>query len=171
MGNVEILKRGDVQFTTAGTGISHSEYNINKILPVHFLQIWVKPDIQKLSPAYNTKSFPDSVKTNKLTHIISPASKQDPETIGIHTDFHMFAGILQPGNKIVHKIQETLSNKNKARRSYVHLTSTGGQLKVNDGILLKPGDGAFITEVVGGEEVIFESVGDKDAEFVVFDLV
>ena len=69
MGNVEILKRGDVQFTTAGTGISHSEYNINKVLPVHFLQIWVKPDIQKLDPAYHTKSFPDSVKINNLQDI------------------------------------------------------------------------------------------------------
>ena len=82
----------------------------------------------------------------------------------------MFAGILKPENKVVHKIQETISDGTKTRRLYVHLTSTGGQLKINEGSVLKPGDGAFITEAVGGEEVTFESVGDKDAEFVLFDL-
>ena len=170
MGNVEILKRGDVQFTTAGTGISHSEYNINKVLPVHFLQIWVLPDDKKLTPAYDTKTFPDSVKTNNLTHIISPTTEQNPKTIGIHTDFHMFASILQPENKVVHTVQESSDDGDKSRRLYIHLTSTGGQLKINEDTILKPGDGAFITEVVGGEEVIFESVGDEAAEFVLFDL-
>ncbi|CAB4403754.1 unnamed protein product [Rhizophagus irregularis] len=150
MGNVEILKRGDVQFTTAGTGISHSEYNINKIHPVHFLQIWVSPD-DKILPQL----------------IIRKHSK----TIGIHTDFHMFASILQPENKLAHAVQKSLSGEDKTRRLYVHLTSTGGQLKINDGTILKPGDGAFITEVVSGEEVIFESVGKEAAEFVLFDLV
>jgi redox-sensitive bicupin YhaK (pirin superfamily) len=170
MGNVEILKRGDVQFTTAGTGISHSEYNINKIHPVHFLQIWVSPDDKNLTPAYNTKTYPDSLKTNNLTHIISPASEQDSKTIGIHTDFHMFASILQPENKVAHTVQESSDGGDKPRRLYVHLTSTGGQLKINDGTILKPGDGAFITEVVSREEVSFESVGKEVAEFVLFDL-
>ena len=171
MGNVEILKHGDIQFTMAGTVISHSEYNINKVLPIHFLQIWVKPDIQKLTPAYNTKSFPDSVKINNLSHIISPVFKQDPETIGIHTDFHMFASILQPKNKVVHKVQEAVNDGVNSRKLYVHLNSTGSQLKINENIMLKPGDGAFITDVVSGENVTFESIGDKDAEFVLFDLV
>ncbi|GBC06499.1 hypothetical protein RclHR1_06890003 [Rhizophagus clarus] len=170
MGNTEILKRGDVQFTTTGTGISHSEYNINKIHSVHFLQIWVSPDDRNLSPAYNTKTYPDSLKTNNLTHIISPVSKQDSKTIGIHTDFHMFASILKPENKVAHTIQESLSGEDKTRRLYVHLISKGGQLKINGGTKLKPGDGAFITEVVSGEKVNFESVGAEAAEFVLFDL-
>uniref|UniRef100_U9UBJ4 Quercetin 2,3-dioxygenase C-terminal cupin domain-containing protein n=1 Tax=Rhizophagus irregularis (strain DAOM 181602 / DAOM 197198 / MUCL 43194) TaxID=747089 RepID=U9UBJ4_RHIID len=82
------------------------------------------------------------------------------KTIGIHTDFHMFASILQPENKVAHT---SLSGEDKTR-------STGGQLKINDGIILKPGDGAFITEVVNGEEFIFESVGKEAVEFVLFDL-
>ena len=83
----------------------------------------------------------------------------------------MFAGILQPKNKVIHKVQEAVNDGVSSRRLYVHLTSTGGQLKINDGTVLKPGDGAFITDVVGSENVTFESIGDKDAEFVLFDLV
>ncbi|POG74471.1 hypothetical protein GLOIN_2v1576059 [Rhizophagus irregularis DAOM 181602=DAOM 197198] len=64
----------------------------------------------------------------------------------------MFASILQPENKVA------------------HTSLSGGQLKINDGIILKPGDGAFITEVVNGEEFIFESVGKEAVEFVLFDL-
>src|SRR2546421_407815 len=138
MANVEILKRGDVQFTTAGTGISHSEFNANKTLPVHFLQIWVKPDQARLPPAYHTKNFSDDAKTNKLVHIISPVdeSKADDSTIGIHTDLHMFASLLKPGNSVTHVVEGNVDN----RRVYVHLTGTGGSLKVNGSEVLKEGD-------------------------------
>src|SRR5687768_11975325 len=121
MGNVEILKRGDVQFTTAGTGISHSEYNVHETLPVHFLQIWAKPDDSNLSPTYHTKTFPDSTKENKLVHIVSPSTKQVSNTIGIHTDFHMYASLLDKGAKVVHKVQENVDNGDKERRLYVHV--------------------------------------------------
>ncbi|GES81618.1 RmlC-like cupin [Rhizophagus clarus] len=116
MGNIEILKRGDIQFTTAGIGISHSEYNINKIHPIHFLQIWVSPNDKNLTPAFNMKMYSDSLKTNNLTHLIFPASEQDLKTIKIHTDFHMFASILQPENKVTHMVQEYLGDGDKTRR-------------------------------------------------------
>ncbi|CAB5296697.1 unnamed protein product [Rhizophagus irregularis] len=132
MGNVEILKRGDVN--------SQQLEQESRILNITYINSSCSfssnlgsPDDKNLTPAYNTKTYPGSLKTNNLTHIISPASSK---TIGIHTDFHI----------------------------------TGGQLKINDGIILKPGDGAFITEVVNGEEFIFESVGKEAVEFVLFDL-
>ncbi|PKY37654.1 hypothetical protein RhiirA4_438827 [Rhizophagus irregularis] len=162
MGNVEILKRGDVNSQQL-----EQESRILNITYKFILFIFFKSgftDDKNLTPAYNTKTYPGSPKTNNLTHIISPASSK---TIGIHTDFHMFASILQPENKVAHT---SLSGEDKTRRLYVHLTSTGGQLKINDGIILKPGDGAFITEVVNGEEFIFESVGKEAVEFVLFDL-
>ncbi|CAJ0765900.1 18535_t:CDS:2, partial [Entrophospora sp. SA101] len=168
MGNVEILKRGDIQFTTAGTGITHSEYNIHPSKSVHFLQIWVKPNQSHLKPAYYTKSFPDTVKLNNLTHTISPfndkvhngdVDENSKNTIGIHSDFHMFASLLEPNKKVAHIIQkndiynftsngDVDKNNNDSssdiRTVYVHVTSTGGELKVNDDedqLTLKPGDG------------------------------
>ncbi|RHZ87803.1 hypothetical protein Glove_30g51 [Diversispora epigaea] len=178
MGNVEILKRGDVQFTTAGTGISHSEYNIHKTLPAHFLQIWALPDNSKLEPSYQTKTFPDSQKINNLMHIISPTNANNTKpnsnsTIVIHTDLNMFASILEPGHKIVHKVQDNFENEqtNAERRVYVHLTNlVGSQIKINEKNILKKGDGAFITKVKSGDEIIFESVGNVNAEFVLFDI-
>ncbi|RIB14620.1 pirin domain-containing protein [Gigaspora rosea] len=166
MGNVEILKAGDVQFTSAGTGITHSEYNIHPTLPVHFLQIWVKPDNSKLKPRYQTMNFSKSSKTNNLIHIISPVEDHDNSTIGINTDFHMYASLLEPGHKVIHTVQGT----KKSRKVYIHLASTGGELSINETTILKQGDGVFVTEVKQGDEIVFESVGDKIAEFVVFDL-
>ena len=70
MGNLEKLRRGEVQFTSAGTGISHSEYNRNKEEEVHFLQIWVSPNKRGLTPSYITRKFTDEVKTDKLLRIM-----------------------------------------------------------------------------------------------------
>ncbi|CAG8453935.1 12711_t:CDS:2, partial [Ambispora leptoticha] len=156
IGNVEILKRGDVQFTTAGTGISHSEYNVHPSLPVHFLQIWVKPDTARLTPEYHTKSLTDNEKTNSLVHIIAPASNNNSSTIGIHTDFNMYASILEPDHSVKHVVQ---GEGNTGRRLYVHLTNVGGQIKVLGKELLKQGDGAFLTDALPGEEILFENVG------------
>ncbi|CAJ0911027.1 6531_t:CDS:2, partial [Entrophospora sp. SA101] len=189
MGNVEILKRGDIQFTTAGTGITHSEYNIHPSKSVHFLQIWVKPNQSHLKPAYYTKSFPDTVKLNNLTHTISPfndkvhngdVDENSKNTIGIHSDFHMFASLLEPNKKVAHIIQkndiynftsngDVDKNNNDSssdiRKVYVHLTSTGGELKVNDDedqLTLKPGDGVFITDVKAGDKIKFENEKEED---------
>lgn len=175
MGNVEILKRGDVQFTTAGTGISHSEYNVHETLPVHFLQIWALPDESKLEPSYQTKTFTDSQKINNFAHIISPIDVNNikSNTIGIHTDLNMFASILEPGHKIVYKVRNNFKNEqtNVERKVYVHLINLlGSRIKINKETILKQGDGAFITEVKSGDEIIFESVGDASAEFVLFDM-
>ncbi|RIB29875.1 RmlC-like cupin domain-containing protein [Gigaspora rosea] len=166
MGNVEILKADDVQFTSAGTGITHSEYNVHPTLPVHLLQIWVKPDNPNLKPRYQTMTFSESSKTNNLVHIISPVEDHDNSTIGINTDFHMYASLLEPGHKVIHIVQ----GSKKPRRVYIHIANTGGKLSVNENTMLQQGDGVFVTEVKQGDEVVFESIGDKIAEFAVFDL-
>jgi redox-sensitive bicupin YhaK (pirin superfamily) len=72
MGNKEFIKRGDVQFTSAGTGISHSEFNGSDKDWVHFLQIWVEPSASGLKPSYTTKHFSDEEKKNKLRLIVAP---------------------------------------------------------------------------------------------------
>ncbi len=72
MGNKEIITRGDVQMTSAGTGITHSEFNDSDQEPVHFVQIWIKPNKDGLQPAYYTRHFSDEEKKNKLRLIVAP---------------------------------------------------------------------------------------------------
>ncbi|RUS13832.1 RmlC-like cupin domain-containing protein, partial [Endogone sp. FLAS-F59071] len=179
--NHEVLKRGDLQFTTAGTGISHSEYNAAKSpatgTPVNFLQIWVRPDDPRLTPAYYTKHFSDASKLNNLVHILSPAAteKYDENTIGIHTDFHMYASLLQPGEEVKMKVNKNVNVTEELRRVYVHVANTTDcevLVKIESGATasLKKGDGAFITGLKQGEELSFVGAGEDTAEFVVFDL-
>lgn len=163
MGNVEVISRGWVQFTTAGTGIFHSEYNHNKEgKVVHFLQIWVMPDQYRLQPSYQTKYFDDSNKKGKLCPIVVPLKQKTDDTIGIHQDLTMYACLLDKGQSVTHKFAE-------GRRGYVHVCMTGKDIKVklNDTIL-EAGDGAFITDV---GELTISGEGSDTAEFVLFDLV
>jgi hypothetical protein len=73
MGHKELINRGDVQFTSAGSGIAHSEFNGSDKDWVHFLQVWVEPSKDDLKPSYTTKHFSDEEKKNKLRLIISPS--------------------------------------------------------------------------------------------------
>jgi hypothetical protein len=105
------LSRNDIQFTTGGTGIAHSEQNEHASKPVHFLQIWVLPWKKSLRPIYHTKTFPESDKRQKFVTLISPlqagphatASEEEAAvpavegTIPIHADFVMGAAIIPPG--------------------------------------------------------------------------
>ncbi|RIB30960.1 RmlC-like cupin domain-containing protein [Gigaspora rosea] len=166
IGNIEILKPGNIQFTSCGTGITHSEYNVHPTLPVHFLQVWVKPDKSNLKPRYQTMTFDKFSKTNKLVHIISPVDYHDNSTIGINTDFHAYASLLEPSYKVVHTVQGT----EKPRKVYIHLMNTGGKLNINERVILQKGDGVFVTDVKRGDEIVFESIGDEVVEFVVLDL-
>src|SRR5258708_37202426 len=72
MGNLESLKRGDVQMTSAGTGITHSEFNRNTSQIAHLLQIWVPPSTPRLTPSYYTRHFTDAAKKNNLLKIVAP---------------------------------------------------------------------------------------------------
>ncbi|OZJ05393.1 hypothetical protein BZG36_02019 [Bifiguratus adelaidae] len=182
MGNTEVLKRGDVQFTSAGTGISHSEHNADKRrlngTPVNFLQIWVKPTLEgrRTGPKYYTKSFSDEQKQNTLAKLISPKGSKpfDADTIPIHEDFYMFASIVDAGKNVEYNVQAPLAaDKQTPRRVYIHLTHTGGELSIEadrNKQVLKQGDGAFITEVHPGDRLVFSNPGENKAEFVLFDM-
>jgi redox-sensitive bicupin YhaK (pirin superfamily) len=180
LGNLEILKRGDVQFTSAGTGIRHSEYNRNKTNDNHFLQIWAKPNKARLTPQYITRNFPDALKENKLLRIMestdrlpngdddSKAGEHDP--IPLHSDLSMDASILSPGKTVTHQLVA-----GEGRKLYAHLVMTGkktpevGGAKIKIGeTTISEGDGAFIEGAVGSVDI--ESVGEKPAEFILFDM-
>ncbi|KAF2101171.1 RmlC-like cupin [Rhizodiscina lignyota] len=177
MGNLENLRRGEVQFTSAGTGIRHSEYNRNKQEDVHFLQIWAKPHTHGLKPTYITRKFTDDMKKDKLVRIMEAVERHsgkngETEPIPLHADLSMDATILSPGKTVEHELVA-----NGDRKVYVHVVMTGktqpekggAQIKVGDTVLGE-GDGAFVDGARGPGKVSIENVGDVPAEFLVFDL-
>ncbi|KAJ5153136.1 Quercetin 2-3-dioxygenase [Penicillium canariense] len=182
------MKRGDVQFTTGGTGIAHSEQNeSNK--PVHFLQIWALPWKHGLSPQYHTMTFSEEAKRKAFVPILSPlaagpeakpadedaAIPKIPDTIPIHADFVMGAGIIEPSSAFTWNVGsgEVVSSKKK-RNVYIHLPMTNqGKSKVrlngSEDAVLEEGDGAFITQVNAGDLLRVESIGEVEAEVIVLD--
>ncbi|KAL3469349.1 RmlC-like cupin domain-containing protein [Aspergillus californicus] len=182
------MKRGDVQFTTGGTGIAHSEQNESG-KPVHFLQIWALPWKYGLKPQYHTRTFDEAEKKKAFVHILSPhaagpeatpaqdaaAVPKIPETIPIHADFVMGAGIIAPAKKFEWKVGAgDVVEKKKKRNVYVHLPMTqGGKAKIRldarEDAVLEEGDGAFITGVNAGDLLGVESIGEADAEVIVLD--
>ncbi|KAL2856459.1 RmlC-like cupin domain-containing protein [Aspergillus pseudoustus] len=183
------MKRGDVQFTTGGTGIAHSEQNESG-KPVHFLQIWALPWRTGLKPQYHTRSFDEAAKRHGFVPILSPlkagvdaTAKEEQEavpkiegTIPIHADFVMGAGIIEETKKFEWTVGggEGVVEKRKKRNVYVHLPMTkGGKAKIRldsrEDAVLSEGDGAFITGVNAGDVLSVESVGEAEAEVIVLD--
>ncbi|ORX94446.1 RmlC-like cupin [Basidiobolus meristosporus CBS 931.73] len=162
-GTHETIKRGQVQFTTAGTGVTHSEFNAHPKDPVHFIQIWAKPDQSRLPPNYVTMEWDEDDKINKLCLIIKPTGKAGARAIQCHTDLWMYASILKKDNQVVHSIEAS------GRKQYIHLINTGGKLEVG-GVQLNSGDGAFISEANQGDQLVITSIGEEPAEFLLFDM-
>ncbi|KAJ6181124.1 hypothetical protein N7519_011585 [Penicillium mononematosum] len=182
------MQRGDVQFTTGGTGIAHSEQNeSNK--SVHFLQIWVLPWKYGLKPQYHTMTFSEEAKRKAFVPILSPlaagpqatpaqeetAAPKIPGTIPIHADFVMGAGIIEPASTFNWTVGagEAVESKKK-RNVYVHLPMTKqGKSKImldgREDAVLEEGDGAFVTMVNAGDALRVESVGEVEAEVIVLD--
>ena len=138
MGNVEILKRGDVQFTSAGTGIRHSEKNGGKG-EVHFLQIWYTPDVSGLTPRYYTTHASDQSKRDTLKTLIKPIStfnSQDANRQGLlpegspipsHSTLVTRTSILSPGASVTHILgADSSAQPGTERWLYVHLAQTSG---------------------------------------------
>lgn len=183
MGNKEVLKRGDIQLTSAGTGIMHSEMTHGK-QPVHFLQIWSLPQQSRLSPKYYNRHFTDEQKRDTLVPVVAPVgSKNVTETregdgpTPVHSPVWLYATILSAGKSVTHTLHQP-GNGAPKRKAYLHVIQTSGYnkgkaqgnlVKVNDNLYLSEGDGAFAQGPEGGS-ITIENVGDGDAEVLVFDM-
>ncbi|KAG8928081.1 hypothetical protein FRC02_007386 [Tulasnella sp. 418] len=184
MGNVEILRRGDIQLTSAGTGIRHSEFNANTKEQVHFLQIWAVPSKSKLPPKYFTRHFTDEEKMNKLVTVVAPIGapevSEDREGTGptpVQSPLSLKAAILSPSKSVEHTFPAPAEGK-PARKSYVHVIqtsgyntgkSTGNRVRVNGGLELAEGDGAYASGQEG-DTIHLENIGEGNAEILVFDI-
>lgn len=177
MGNLELLTRDDVQFTSAGTGIQHSEYNRNKERDLHFIQVWAKPSVHGLTPSYSTRRYPEECKRDRFVRIMESVDRHSgkdgaQEPIALHADVSMSASILSPGKTVEHELV-----KNGPRNVYVHVIMSGKKQPNSGGATIKlgdvevgEGDGAYIRGAIGPGKVEIASVGEKPAEFLLFDM-
>lgn len=153
MGNVKGIPPGDVQRMSAGTGVTHSEFNHAKDQTTHFLQIWIEPNVMEIPPSYEQKSIPPSDKQGKLCLIASPEGSGN--AVKVYADARVYAGLFDG-----HQSQKL--DLDLQRKAYVHLVK--GSLSVNN-ILLSSGDALLVEN----ESSLLIS-GGKDAEVLVFDL-
>jgi redox-sensitive bicupin YhaK (pirin superfamily) len=153
MGTGSIIRPGEVQRMSAGTGVTHSEYNASRDEVVHFLQIWLLPSQRGIKPGYEQKAFPDEEKRGRLRVVASPDGREGSVTI--HTDASVYAGSFDAG--------ETASLAiDRGRHVWVHVAR--GNVRVN-GRELGAGDGAALSE-----EDAVRIEGVKAGEVLVFDL-
>jgi redox-sensitive bicupin YhaK (pirin superfamily) len=155
MGTGSVIRPGDVQRMSAGTGVLHSEYNASRTEPVHFLQIWIVPDRAGHAPGYEQKTFGDADKRGRLRLIASPDGADGSVTI--HQDARIHTTVLAPGAAVEHAIPP-------GRHAWVHVAR--GAAEVN-GTPLAAGDAAALS---GEPAVGLRGAGDGDAEVLVFDL-
>lgn len=153
MGNRSVIRAGDVQRMSAGTGVTHSEYNHSKTDAVHLLQIWVLPAENGIEPEYEQKLFSPEEKSGQLRLIASQDGRDG--SITVHTDLNLYATVLAEGEKVTHEIE-------RDRHLWVQVAQ--GAVMVN-GEPLNQGD-AMAVEAVPTLEI----VGKDAAEVLVFDL-
>lgn len=133
--NGSVLRPGDVQRMSAGTGVKHSEFNASAVDPVHFLQIWIIPNARNLPPSYEEKHFSDADKRGRLRLVASPDGAAG--SVRVHQDARLYAGLFEGEESAVAKLAA-------ARQCYVHLAR--GQIHVN-GTKLTAGDALMLNEV------------------------
>ena len=153
MGNGSTIRPGDAQRMSAGSGVRHSEFNPSSSEPVHFLQIWIQPDQQRIEPSYEEKRFSNEEKRGRLRVIASP-NRTDGSVL-IHQDATVYAGLFNGDEQAVLKVGQ-------GRRVYLHVAR--GSLAAN-GTRLTAGDALKLSDTT---ELTLS--GGQDAEVIVFDL-
>jgi len=153
MGTGAVIKPGDVQRMSAGTGVVHSEFNASRRDAVHFLQIWIEPGKRGIAPSYEQKTFPVEEKANRLRLVASPDGRNGSVTI--HADASLFAGVFDAGTTAEHALAP-------GRHAWVHVVR--GKVRIN-GTELSTGDAVALSN----ESLV--RIENLDAsELIVFDL-
>lgn len=152
-GTGAVLAPGEVQRMSAGTGVTHSEFNASKTAGLHFLQIWIVPSVRGVTPTYEQKSFGDERK-GKLRVVVSPDGRDG--SLSIHQDASLYATILAKGQSVEHALAH-------GRRAWVQVAR--GEATLN-GTALAQGDGAAITN----EAKLALTATSESSELLLFDL-
>jgi quercetin 2,3-dioxygenase len=153
MGNVKGIPPGDVQRMSAGSGVTHSEFNHAKDQTTHFLQIWIEPNVLDIAPSYEQKTIESSDKRGKLRLVASPEGENG--AVKIHADAKMYAGLFDGSESVELSLDSN-------RKAYAHLVR--GSLTIN-GQALSAGDALLIED----ESQLVIANGNQ-AEVLIFDL-
>jgi redox-sensitive bicupin YhaK (pirin superfamily) len=153
MGNGGVIRRGEVQRMTAGTGVEHSEFNHSKQDKAHLLQIWIFPAEKGLKPGYEQKAFSEASRKNQLKLVASPTGRDGSVTI--HQDASIYCALLEKGASVEQNIQA-------GRHAWLQLVR--GKIELN-GQALEAGDGASLSD----ERSLKIKAGEA-AELLFFDL-
>lgn len=153
MGNGSVICPGDVQRMTAGTGVSHSEFNPSETEAVHLLQIWLLPERRNLTPGYEQKTFTESARRGLLCLVASADGSEG--SVKINQDARVFAGLLEAQQQVNYRF---------AQKRYGWLQVARGTLQLNE-IELKQGDGAAISA-----ETQISIMAHDQTELLLFDL-
>ena len=153
MGNGSVLRPGELQRMTAGTGVRHSEFNPAQTEPVHFYQIWLLPDRPGHTPRYDQRSFPEGERRGRLRLVASGDGRDG--SLGIHQDAEVYLASIGPGGRVRHALRPG---------RYAWLQVLRGAVAL-DGTALKAGDGAAVAE-----EPSLAVAADAPAEVMLFDL-
>ena len=153
MGNTSIIRAGEVQRMSAGTGVTHSEFNPSAEEPTHLLQIWIMPERRGAAPGYEQREFAEDERRGRLRLIASRTGREGSVTV--YQDAEVYSGLLGAGEEAVHEMRA-------GRHAWVQVV--GGTLELNGGEL-KAGDGA----AVAGEERLSLRAGEP-SEVILFDL-
>ncbi len=154
MGNGSVIRPGEVQRMSAGTGVTHSEYNASPKDTVHLLQIWILPTKEGDKPGYEQKTFGDAEKRGKLRLVASPDGADGSVTI--HQDAHIYASVLDKSSTVSLDLKP-------GRHAWVHVARGSAAL---NGTPLKAGDGAAVSD----EKRIELTGSEADSEILVFEL-
>jgi hypothetical protein len=153
MGNGSAIRPGDVQRMSAGTGVTHSEFNHSRDGVTHFLQIWIQPNVTGIAPSYEEKHFDAASKRGQLRLIASPDGHDG--SVLIHQDARLYAALLNGAEQVSHKLAA-------GRLGYVHVAR--GSVEVN-GETLDAGDAMKLAGLV---DIVMKT--GQDAEVLLFDL-
>ncbi len=153
LGTSSVIRPGEVQRMTAGTGVSHSEYNHSPTEPVHFLQIWIEPERQNLEPGYEQRTYAAEEKQGKLRLVASRDAREGSVTI--HQNAELYAALLAENEEVTHRLES-------GRSAWLQIIS--GEVTIN-GTMLKQGDGAAISD-----EPILKIICTTASEFLLFNL-
>ncbi len=154
MGNGEVLRPGEFQRMSAGTGITHSEFNPSESEPVHLYQIWLLPERQGIEPSYEQKEFSASERHNRFRLVASRGA--DEGSLLIHQDARIYLSSIDTGKQVTHEVQVD---------RYAWLQVLRGTVMLN-GVEMQTSDGAAISD-----ETSLTISATTDAEIMLFDLV
>jgi quercetin 2,3-dioxygenase len=153
MGNTSVIRPGELQRMSAGTGVTHSEYNPSADAPTHLLQIWITPELEGAEPSYEQREFPEEARRGRLRLIASRGGREGSVTI--HQDAEVYDAALGEGEEVAHELRA-------GRHAWVQVV--GGSLRLN-GVELNAGDGAAVSE-----EARLQISAAEPSEFLLFDL-